>query len=51
MGFLNPQMRYKISFTKTDETAKQKIRRSTDAQISLKQKYNNMKSKEVVLSI
>lgn len=49
MGFLNPQMRYKIGFTKTDETAKQKLRRSTDAQISLK--HNNMKSKEVVLSI
>ena len=49
MGFLNPQMRYKISFTKTDETAKQKLRRSTDAQISLK--HNNMKSKEVFLSI
>ena len=47
MGFLNPQMRYKIGFTKTDETAKQKLRRSTDAQIS----FNNMKFKEVVLSI
>ena len=49
MGFLNPQMRYKISFTKTDETAKQKPQWSTDAQISLK--HNNMKSKEVLLSI